>query len=190
MPCHPIMRIYTYPDRRQVAIAPGASLTGANLSRADLSRADLTGADLTGANLSYAALLDANLTGASLTGANLSRANLSRANLSRADLFRADLACANLTGAGLLNAGLAYAYLTGVDLTCAEGIFHAGTRSDGFDFYVVRHDAGIRIEAGCRWFTWRRAIDHWSQEQHPYRIEMAGMLGHIRDVTMSHNWPL
>jgi hypothetical protein len=109
----------------------GAKLSGANLSGADLSRANLSGADLSGANLS----------GADLSGANLSGANLSLANLYKAKLSGADLSLANLSGADLYGEKL-------------KRLFASIQRMDGYSFLAFELETGgVKIKAGCRWFT-------------------------------------
>jgi uncharacterized protein YjbI with pentapeptide repeats len=149
-----------------------ADLTGANLTRANFYGADLTGANLTRANfyganltgayLSRADLYGANLSRADLSGADLTRANLSRANLSRADLTRADLTGANLTRANLSRANLTRAYLYG-----AVGVHYATIGPvDGWMVALTLTPAGLRISAGCRYFTLLEAREHWSD---PFR---------------------
>ena len=78
--------------------------------------------------------------GVSLAGANLAGANLARANLAGANLGRAYLAGAYLAGATLID---------------------AGQESRGYRFVGVPTD-GVRILAGCRWFTVTEAREHWS----------------------------
>jgi len=105
------------------------------------SRADLSGANLTGAYLSRADLSGADLTGAYLTGANLSRANLTGAYLSGADL----------SGANLTGANLSRAKINGEPVTrCFARIM----RDDGYSFLAFTLESGgVKIMAGCRWFT-------------------------------------
>ena len=128
-----------------------ANLSGADLSRADLSWANLSGANLSWANLSRADLSGANLSGANLSWANLSRANLSRANLSWANLSRADLSWADLSGANLSGANLSGAKINDERVTrCFARIM----RDDGYSFLAFTlEDGGVKIGAGCRWFT-------------------------------------
>ena len=103
-----------------------AYASGADLSGADLSRANLSGADLSGANLSGAYLTKADLSGADLSGAYLSGADLSGANLSGA-------------------------YLSGEKVT---RILVSVNRLDGYTFHALELEAGgVKISAGCRWFT-------------------------------------
>jgi hypothetical protein len=119
----------------------GANLTGADLTRADLTRADLTRADLTGADLTGANLTGADLTGADLTWADLTGADLTGANLTRADLTRADLTRADLTGAKVHGEEI-------------KRLIASASRSDGYVFYAFEMMAGgVKIMAGCRWFT-------------------------------------
>ncbi len=120
---------------RQEAETNKANLSGANLRRVDLSGADLSGADLSGANLS----------GAYLRGADLSGANLSGANLS---------------GAYLRGAYLSEAYLSGAYLRGADGILDLGNPY-GWRVVAVWHPDGVRIVAGCHWFTLVEAQTHW-----------------------------
>jgi uncharacterized protein YjbI with pentapeptide repeats len=120
----------------RVAVGRKENLSGANLSGANLSRANLSGADLSGANLSGADLSRAYLPGAYLSGANLYGANLSRAYLSGAYLSGA-----NLYGAKIL----------GEPVTRC---FARVQRDDGYTFLAMQLEAGgVKIAAGCRWFT-------------------------------------
>jgi len=115
----------------RVAVGRKENLSGANLSRANLSGANLSRADLSGAILS----------GADLSGANLSRANLSGANLSGANLSGANLSRANLSGATI----------HGEPVTRC---FARVPRDDGYTFLAMQLETGgVKIAAGCRWFT-------------------------------------
>jgi len=133
-----------------------ANLSGANLSRADLYGANLSRANLSGANLSRANLYGANLSGADLYGADLYGANLSRANLSRADLYGANLYGADLSRADLYGANLSRANLSGAKIL-GEPVtrcFARVQRDDGYTFLAMQLEAGgVKIAAGCRWFT-------------------------------------
>jgi len=144
----------------------GANLAGADLAGADLAWANLSGADLAGADLAGANLSGADLAGADLAGANLSRANLEWANVAGADLAwanlsQADLAGANLSQADLAGANLAWANVAGADLSRADlagekikSLVVSASRSDGYAFYAFALEAGgVKIQAGCRWFT-------------------------------------
>ena len=62
-----------------------------------------------------------------------------------ADLQDADLRGANLQDANLRGSDL-------IDL---------GQRSDGYQFYAQIMDDGIKIKAGCRYFTLTEARGHW-----------------------------
>ena len=115
------------------------------------ARANLAGAYLAGANLAGAYLADANLARANLAGANLADANLADANLAGANLARAYLADANLAGANLAG-GLKVIALA-----------RRATRSDGYEFFLWRTDAGFRVKAGCRFFTMDEAWRHWEE---------------------------
>ena len=73
------------------------------------------------------------------------RADLSGANLNRANLSRANLNRANLSG--------------------ANNIFPI--YGDKHIWYVVRWEDGIRINAGCHWFTIKEAHKYWEgKEKH------------------------
>jgi len=120
-------------------------------NKANLSDANLSGAYLSGASLSDANLSGAYLSGAYLRGASLSDANLSGAYLSGAYLSGADLSGASLSGANLSGASLSDADLSGEKVTRT---FAAVDRSDGYQFRAFELEAGgIKIQAGCRWFT-------------------------------------
>lgn len=112
----------------------------------------------------------ASLYGASIYGADLRDANLARANLARASLYGARLYGANLYGANLAGADLDGADLDGANLTGAklrDGCIATGaplrraTRSDGYEFFLWPTDKGLRVNAGCRWFTYEESWAHW-----------------------------
>ena len=119
-----------------------ADLCGANLRGADLRDANFRGADLRGANLRCA-----NLRGADLCGANLRGADLRDANLRDADLR-----CANLCGANLCGANL-----------CGANLIIGGQRADGYKFFLYRDNNILMIRAGCRYFTYEQAKEHWNE---------------------------
>ena len=115
----------------------------------------------------------ANLAGANLAGANLTRANLARADLTRADLTRANLAGADLTRANLAGAYLAGAYLAGAYLAGAlikdevvARLFASVQRlEDPYTFHAFELEVGgVKIMAGCRWFTLSEFTDHVAAE--------------------------
>ena len=95
-------------------------------------------------------------------GANLRGANLSGANLSGADLREAYLRGAYLRGANLRGANLSGANLSEANLKHTRNILTAS--GDGWIFYGIRHDDGIRVKAGCRWFPIPKARAHWSSD--------------------------
>jgi len=79
--------------------------------------------------------------GADLSGADLSGAVLRGADLSGADLSGADLSGADLSGAVLRGEKVAR-------------IFASANRLDGYTFFAFELEAGgVKIAAGCRWFT-------------------------------------
>ena len=124
----------------------GIAVRAAIKSRANLSWADLSGANLSRADMSWANLSRADLSWADLSGANLSWADLSRADLSGANLSRADLSGANLSGANLSRAKINDERVT----RCFARIM----RDDGYSFLAFTlKDGGVKIMAGCRWFT-------------------------------------
>jgi uncharacterized protein YjbI with pentapeptide repeats len=105
-----------------------------------------SGADLRGVDLS-----DAVLSGAVLSGVVLRGADLRGADLRRADLRGADLRGAVLRGADLSGAVLRGAVLRGEEIT---RILASVDRTDGYTFYAFELEAGgVKISAGCRWFT-------------------------------------
>jgi hypothetical protein len=134
--------------------------------RADLFRANLSGANLSGANLSGANLSGADLRNAYLRGADLSGANLSGVNLYWTDLRGADLRGADLSGA---------------DLREAEGIVSISS-VDSWQMIAVQHEDGIRIGAGCRWFTRDEAVTHW--EGHEDKGHGQKMLGGVKALVI------
>lgn len=84
------------------------------------------------------------------------KADLSWAYLSWADLSRADLSRASLSGAYLTRADLSWANLTGATIhgEPVTRCFAPIMRDDGFGFLAMQLEAGgVKIAAGCRWFT-------------------------------------
>ena len=127
---------------------------------ADLRYADLSGADL----------YDADLFGANLYGADLSGAKLSGAKLYDADLFGAKLSGAKLYG--------------------AKGIFYHSTDKREYAFYVVNAENGIKIKAGCRWFTWEQANEHWLADGYTGDTEIKERLDSIKLEVEKRGWKL
>ena len=75
----------------------------------------------------------------------------SGADLSGADLYGANLSGADLSGADLYGANLSGAYLSGEKITRLVARLD---RSDGYQFAAYALEAGgLKIKAGCRWFT-------------------------------------
>ena len=129
-----------------------AALIGAYLRGADLSGADLSGADLSGADLSVTDLSVTDLRGADLSGAYLRGAYLSGAYLREADLRGADLRGAYLRGADLRGEKV-----TRILASC--------NRLDGYTFLAFEMEAGgVKIVAGCRWFTIAEFRAHIAKE--------------------------
>ncbi len=122
-------------------------------NKADLTRAYLTGAYLTGADLTGACLTGADLTGADLTGAYLTGAYLTGADLTGADLTGAYLTRANLAGALIKDEVVARLFAS-VQRLEDPYTFHA------FELEV----GGVKIMAGCRWFTLSEFTDHVAAE--------------------------
>jgi len=140
----------------------GAYLSGAYLRGANLGGVDLSGANLRGANLRGAYLGGAYLGGAYLRGANLRGAYLSGANLGGVDLGGANLSGANLRGANLRGADLRGALVYGEKIT---RLLAACNRLDGYTFYAFALEAGgVKIVAGCRWFTVAEFRAHIAKE--------------------------
>ncbi len=128
------------------------SVSGWNQYRADNPDAavDLRGAYLEGADLR----------GADLRLANLRLADLRLANLRLADLRGADLEGADLHGADLIGAYLRLADLRGAYLAHTI-LIDAGQDHRGYRFVGVPTGEGLRILAGCRWFSLEEAKAHW-----------------------------
>lgn len=70
----------------------------------------------------------------------------------RRDFSRANLSWANLSGADL----------SGANLRRASGVIDAGIDPRGYRFVGIMHSDGVRVAAGCRWFTIEEAKAHWS----------------------------
>ena len=99
-----------------------------------------------------AVLRDADLSGADLSGADLSDAVLSGADLRDAVLRGADLRGADLSGADLSGEKIA---------RC----FARLDRDDGYTFLAMQLvSGGVKIAAGCRWFTCAEFRAHVASE--------------------------
>lgn len=91
------------------------------------------------------------------------REAVEQAAKSRADLTGADLSYANLTGADLTYANLTGADLYGANLTGAAGVYYAIIGPvDGWMVALTLTSEGLRISAGCRYFSFPEAREHWS----------------------------
>ena len=125
---------------------------------------------------------------ADLSGAILSAANLSGANLIGANLRGADLSGANLIGANLIGADLSGANLDSTDLSDAHSILTAGP-CDGWMMYAVQHADGIRIHAGCRWYTVAEAVAHWhGRERKEHDAKMLAGVDALLSLARAHGW--
>lgn len=163
MPWETPPRLYTRTALLR-AVQNGTDLYDADLYEADLSNTNLSGARLRGAdmyaakmnnvNLSGADMTDADMRGATMYGADLSGADLRRANLSGAVMHNTDLRNTDLTGADLRGTNLSEANLRGSNL------LDIGVDSRGY-YWFVRPGTPPMIKAGCRWFTFAAAEEHW-----------------------------
>jgi len=102
---------------------------------------------------------EADLQEADLQEADLQEADLRGADLRGADLRGADLQEANLRGTNLRGAGL-----RGTNLWGARGILTLGPSITGRTWVVARHEDGVRILAGCKYFTLAEARKHWGRD--------------------------
>ena len=94
-----------------------------------------------------------------LSGGYLSRADLSGADLSGANLSRAYLSGAYLSRADLSGAYLSRAYLCGEEI--ARVICRLHREIDPYPFIALEvATGGVKIAAGCRWFTVAEFRDH------------------------------
>jgi hypothetical protein len=119
------------------------------------------------------------LSGADLRGADLRGAVLSGADLSGADLRNADLRSAVLSGAVLSGAILRGAVLSGEKVT---RILASANRLDGYTFYAFELEAGgVKISAGCRWFTVAEFRAHILDEYPDTDTDKARETGDILD---------
>ena len=122
----------------------------------------------------------ADLSGANLSGAYLSRANLCGADLSGANLVRAYLSGAYLTGANLSGAKLSGANLSGANLIVG------GQRVDGYVFMLF-NDGGFKVRAGCRYFTYEQAKEHWNENHVHGRASMI-LVDALFDMARCFGW--
>ena len=135
----------------------GVDLRGVNLMGANLIESDLRGANLSGADLTSAYLTNANLEGAHLEGANLIESDLRGANLEGANLSDADLSYADLSGA----------YLSGADLS-GRSVIHLDKDREYTLYVIPEVRNGPIFVAGCRNFTYKEAVKHWTKTQPAY----------------------
>jgi len=94
----------------------------------------------------------------------LQEANLRGADLRGANLRGADLWGANLRGTNLRGTNLRGTNLRGADLRGARGILTLGPSITGRTWVVARHEDGVRILAGCKYFTLAEARKHWGRD--------------------------
>lgn len=132
-------------------------------------------------------LMGAHLYGACLRGADLQGANLRGSDLRRADLRDTNLRRANLRNADLRGADLEDAILHGADLG-GPTIIDAGQEKRGYRFVAIPHEDGIRIAAGCRWFTIAEARAHWGRDIAPSDAECLARIEMIARVARSRGW--
>ena len=86
-----------------------------------------------------------------------------KANLAGADLARAYLARANLAGANLAGANLAEALIK--DEVVARLFASVQRLEDPYTFHAFELEVGgVKIMAGCRWFTLSEFTDHVAAE--------------------------
>jgi hypothetical protein len=125
--------------------------------------------------------------GAAIKIAVKAGANLAGAYLADANLAGAILAGANLAGAYLAGAYLAGADLAGANLAGAKSLLDCGT-PHGWRIAAVAHEDGIRIAAGCRWFTFAAAVEHWRGRDD--RRLMPPLLAYIKAAVELNGWRL
>jgi len=153
----------------EAAVKKSANLQNVDLRGADLQNAYLQYADLQYADLQYADLQNADLHGANLQYADLQNADLQNANLQYVNLQNAE----NLWDANLGN----------------QWIVQGGIRKDGYQFILTNFKGeGVRVKAGCRNFTWNKAITHWTKRRSsddPLSIETWLLLGNLWDLAVA-----
>lgn len=156
-------------DLLQSAAKDYAILTYANLRGADLHDTDLRGIKLKRADFRKADLCNARLCGADLDGADFREADLGHADLTNADLSNADLSGTYLRGAKLI---------------------HAGTRSDGYEFYAHMRGRRLWILAGCRYFTLEDARKHWQETRGGTQLgdESRALLDNAERLAQIRGW--
>lgn len=90
------------------------------------------------------------------------------------------------SGVNLRGANLRGADLSGADLSGAN-LIDAGQDRRGYRFVAVSHDDGIRIAAGCRWFTLAEARKHWKTNAEALaKVEMIAAEAARRDWRAEH----
>ena len=90
-------------------------------------------------------------------------------------------------GANLADADLTGANLAGANLARAKSLLDCGS-PHGWRVAVVAHADGIRIAAGCRWFTFSAAIEHWNGRND--RKLMQPLLAYIKAAAEINGWRL
>ncbi len=96
------------------------------------------------------------------------------------DLRGADLDGAYLDGADLRGADLEGADLHGAYLAHTI-LIDAGQDHRGYRFVGVPAKEGLRILAGCRWFSECEAVVHWT------KAENLEALAKVRSIVAEHN---
>lgn len=96
---------------------------------------------------------------------------------------------ANLRGANLRGACLRDADLRGANLRGATAI-DAGQDIRGYRFVGIPYDDGIRIAAGCRWFTLAEAREHWAGDDRPSNAECRERVEMIARIARRRGWTI
>jgi uncharacterized protein YjbI with pentapeptide repeats len=116
--------------------------------------------------------------GAALRGVVLRGAVLRGVDLGGVDLGGVDLRGVDLRGAVL-----------GGDKLNAAG--ELASRSDGYEFRLFRlADNALKINAGCRWFTFTEAREHWTTTRGGTRLgeESLAIVDHLERMAKIAGW--
>jgi hypothetical protein len=137
---------------------------------------------------------EAYLHGVSLYGADLRGVSLYGSDLSEADL-REDLSGACLSGANLRDANLRGAYLRGAILDHNDTIIYACL--GGYQMHIQQMFDGIRVIAGCRYFTtveeaeacWAEGNEkNWTVKTAEYGARQRRMLAFLAYEARQRGW--
>jgi hypothetical protein len=157
-------------------------------SKTELYEKDWQGANLSGSYFENCDLYDGNFTGAKLTDCGFFKCGMQHSDFTGAELTGASFTDCNLRHAKFRNARLANTDLKQVQIEHATGIVDLGIPHH-YRIYLVQHDAGIMIKAGCRWMDYHAAVRYWDNEG-DYKPLSGPLLTYIKSIVEIKGWNL